>query len=78
MCCNIYFEVDYVDFVVWIDKGYFDLVIVNGFVMGVLCGLDGVFICGVMGNGMMNVGCVYFVAGICCFVVYYVVDESVV
>jgi 8-oxo-dGTP pyrophosphatase MutT (NUDIX family) len=63
LCRNTYFEVDYADFVAWIDKGYPDPAIANGFAMGALRGSDGAFICGVMGNGTTNAGRVYFAAG---------------
>ncbi|QRM30897.1 NUDIX hydrolase [Microvirga sp. VF16] len=63
LCRGTYFEVDYADFVAWIDKGYPDPAIANGFAMGALRGSDGAFICGVMGNGTTNAGRVYFPAG---------------
>jgi 8-oxo-dGTP pyrophosphatase MutT (NUDIX family) len=63
LCRNTYFEVDYADFVAWIDKGYPDPAIANGFPMGALRGSDGAYICGVMGNGTTNAGRVYFPAG---------------
>jgi hypothetical protein len=63
LCRNTYFEVDYADFVAWIDKGYPDPNIANGFAMGALRGSDGAFICGVMGSGTTNAGRVYFAAG---------------
>jgi 8-oxo-dGTP pyrophosphatase MutT (NUDIX family) len=63
LCRNTYFEVDYADFVAWIDKGYPDPAIANGFAMGALRGSDGAFICGVMGSGTTNAGRVYFAAG---------------
>jgi hypothetical protein len=63
LCRNTYFEVDYADFVAWIDKGYPDPVIANGFAMGALRGSDGFYICGVMGSGTTNAGRVYFAAG---------------
>jgi 8-oxo-dGTP pyrophosphatase MutT (NUDIX family) len=63
LCRNTYFEVDYADFVAWIDKGYPDPAIANGFAMGALRGSDGAYICGVMGNGTTNAGRVYFPAG---------------
>ncbi|MGF9756407.1 NUDIX hydrolase [Microvirga sp. 0TCS3.31] len=63
LCRNTYFEVDYADFVAWIDKGYPDPAIANGFAMGALRGSDGAYICGVMGNGTTNAGRVYFAAG---------------
>jgi 8-oxo-dGTP pyrophosphatase MutT (NUDIX family) len=63
LCRNTYFEADYADFVAWIDKGYPDPAIANGFAMGALRGSDGAYICGVMGNGTTNAGRVYFAAG---------------
>ena len=63
LCRNTYFEVDYADFVAWIDKGYPDPNIANGFAMGALRGADGAYICGVMGSGTTNAGRVYFPAG---------------
>jgi 8-oxo-dGTP pyrophosphatase MutT (NUDIX family) len=63
LCRNTYFEVDYADFVAWIDKGEPDPAIANGFAMGALRGSDGAYICGVMGSGTTNAGRVYFAAG---------------
>ncbi len=63
LCRNTYFETDYADFVAWIDKGYPDPEIANGFAMGALRGSDGAYICGVMGAGTTNAGRVYFAAG---------------
>ncbi|MBF9194620.1 NUDIX hydrolase [Microvirga terrestris] len=63
LCRNTYFEVDYADFVAWIDKGYPNPVIANGFAMGALRGSDGAYICAVMGSGTTNAGRVYFAAG---------------
>ncbi|WP_114942938.1 NUDIX hydrolase [Microvirga calopogonii] len=63
LCRNIYFEVDYADFLGWIDRDYPDPAIANGFAMGALRGSDGAFICGVMGDGTTNAGRVYFAAG---------------
>jgi 8-oxo-dGTP pyrophosphatase MutT (NUDIX family) len=63
ICRNTYFEVDYADFVAWIDKGYPDPDIANGFAMGALRGSDGAYICGVMGAGTTNAGRIYFPAG---------------
>ena len=62
-CRNTYFEVDYADFVAWIDAGYPDPTIANGFAMGALRGSDGAYICGVMVAGTANAGRVYFPAG---------------
>lgn len=63
LCRNTYFETDYADFVAWIDSGYPDKSIANGFAMGALRGSDGAFICGVMGSQTTNAGRVYFAAG---------------
>jgi 8-oxo-dGTP pyrophosphatase MutT (NUDIX family) len=63
LCRNTYFEASYADFVAWIDQGYPDPAIANGFAMGALRGSDGAYICGVMGQGTTNAGRVYFAAG---------------
>lgn len=63
LCRNIYFETNYADFVTWIDSGYPDRSIANGFAMGALRGSDGAYICGVMGEDTTNAGRVYFAAG---------------
>ncbi|PVE25383.1 hypothetical protein DC522_05650 [Microvirga sp. KLBC 81] len=63
LCRNTYFETNYADFVAWIDSGYPDRSIANGFAMGALRGSDGAFICGVMGVHTTNAGRVYFAAG---------------
>ncbi len=63
VCRNTYFEVDYADFLAWIDAGYPDPAIANGFAMGALRGSDGAFICGVMVEGTANAGRIYFPAG---------------
>ena len=63
LCRNTYFEVDYADFLAWIDKGYPDPAIANGFAMGALRGSDGAYICGVMAEGTANAGRIYFPAG---------------
>jgi 8-oxo-dGTP pyrophosphatase MutT (NUDIX family) len=63
LCRNTYFETNYADFVAWIDKGYPDPAIANGFAMGALRGTDGAYICGVMAAHTTNAGRVYFAAG---------------
>lgn len=63
LCRNTYFETNYADFIAWIDKGYPDRSVANGFAMGALRGCDGAFICGVMGADTANAGRVYFAAG---------------
>lgn len=62
-CSSIYFEVDYADLVAWIDMGYPDASVGNGFAMGALRGSDGAFICGIMADHTVNAGRVYFAAG---------------
>jgi hypothetical protein len=63
VCRSVYFEVDYADLVAWIDMGYPDPSVGNGFAMGALRGSDGAFICGVMADHTVNAGRVYFAAG---------------
>ncbi|WP_230531038.1 NUDIX hydrolase [Microvirga roseola] len=63
LCRNTYFETDYADFIAWIDSGYPDPTVANGFAMGALRGSDGAFICGVMAGQTVNSGRVYFAAG---------------
>lgn len=63
LCRNTYFETDFADFITWIDQGYPDRSIANGFAMGALRGSDGAFICGVMAGQTVNAGRIYFPAG---------------
>lgn len=63
LCRNTYFEVDYADFLGWIDSGYPDRSIANGFAMGAMRGSDGAYICGVMAAHTANAGRIYFAAG---------------
>jgi len=63
LCRNTYFEVNYDELVAWIDSGYPDESVANGFAMGALRGSDGAFICGVMAAHTANAGRVYFPAG---------------
>ena len=63
ICRNTYFEVDFADFIGWIDMGNPDPTIANGFAMGALRGSDGAYICGVMGGDTANAGRIYFPAG---------------
>jgi hypothetical protein len=58
-----YAEVDFRDFISWIDMGFPDDTIANGFAAGALMGSDGAFICGVMGKDTANAGRVYFASG---------------
>ena len=62
-CRNIYFETSYADFIAWIDRGYPDRSIANGFAMGALRGSDGAYLCGVMAAHTVNGGRIYFAAG---------------
>ncbi len=63
LCRNTYFETNYAEFVAWIDSGYPDRSIANGFAMGALRGSDGAYICGVMSAHTANAGRVYFAGG---------------
>jgi len=63
LCRNTYFEVDFADFIGWLDMRNPDPSVANGFAMGALRGSDGAFICGVMGRDTANAGRVYFPAG---------------
>ena len=63
LCRNVYFETNYADFVTWIDRGYPDRDIANGFAMGALRGSDGAYLCGVMAAHTVNAGRIYFAAG---------------
>jgi 8-oxo-dGTP pyrophosphatase MutT (NUDIX family) len=63
LCRNVYFETNYADFVTWIDRGYPDRSIANGFAMGALRGSDGAYLCGVMAAHTVNAGRIYFAAG---------------
>jgi 8-oxo-dGTP pyrophosphatase MutT (NUDIX family) len=62
-CRNVYFETSYADFIAWIDGGYPDRSIANGFAMGALRGSDGAYLCGVMSAHTVNAGRIYFAAG---------------
>jgi 8-oxo-dGTP pyrophosphatase MutT (NUDIX family) len=62
-CRMIYSEVDFKDFLAWLDLGQPDETIVNGFAAGALQGSDGAFICGVMAEHTANAGRIYFAAG---------------
>jgi len=63
LCRNTYFETNYAELVAWIDSGYPDRSIANGFAMGALRGSDGAYICGVMSAHTANAGRVYFAGG---------------
>lgn len=63
LCRNTYFETNYAELVAWIDNGYPDESIANGFAMGALRGSDGAYICGVMSAHTANAGRVYFAGG---------------
>jgi len=63
LCRNIYFETNYDGLLAWLDSGYPDRTIANGFAMGALRGTDGAFICGVMSAHTANAGRVYFAGG---------------
>lgn len=63
LCRSTYFETSYDGLVAWLDNGFPDRSIANGFAMGALRGTDGAFICGVMGAHTANAGRVYFAGG---------------
>lgn len=63
LCRNTYFETNYAELVAWIDNGYPDRSIANGFAMGALRGSDGAYLCGVMSAQTANAGRVYFAGG---------------
>lgn len=58
-----FFEVNYAAFLAWIDLGFPDRSVANGFAMGALQGADGAFVLGVMAANTANAGQVYFPAG---------------
>ncbi|WP_112662523.1 NUDIX hydrolase [Microvirga flavescens] len=62
-CRMVYSEMDYSDFVGWLDLPDRDTGVANGFAVGALQGSDGGFICGVMADHTANAGRVYFAAG---------------
>ena len=62
-CRMIYSEVDFKDFLGWLDLGQPDGTIANGFAAGAPQGSDGAFICGVMAEHTVNAGRIYFAAG---------------
>lgn len=55
--------VDYRDFLAWIDLGFPDPTVANGFAMGALRSACGAYVLGVMGRRTANAGKVYFAAG---------------
>jgi 8-oxo-dGTP pyrophosphatase MutT (NUDIX family) len=58
-----YFETDFASFLAWRDWGFPDASVFNGFGMGALCGADGAFVLGEMGQHTSNAGRIYFPSG---------------
>jgi 8-oxo-dGTP pyrophosphatase MutT (NUDIX family) len=58
-----FFPVRYKSFLAWIDLGFPDRAVANGFAMGALRGSDGPFVLGEMGPRTANAGKVYFASG---------------
>ncbi len=58
-----FFPVRYRSFLAWIDLGFPDRTVANGFAMGALQGSDGPFVLGEMGPRTANAGKVYFASG---------------
>jgi hypothetical protein len=58
-----FFPVRYKSFLAWIDLGFPDRTVANGFAMGALRGSDGPFVLGEMGPRTANAGKVYFASG---------------
>ncbi|MFN3348346.1 NUDIX hydrolase [Pseudorhodoplanes sp.] len=58
-----YFETDFASFMAWRDFGFADDGVRNCFALGALQGSDGAFVMGVMSNGTMNAGKIYFPGG---------------
>jgi len=58
-----YFETDFASFLAWRDFGFADDCVRNCFALGALQGSDGAFVMGVMSQGTMNAGKIYFPGG---------------
>lgn len=63
VCRAVFCEVDYAALLAWMDLGFPDPTVANGFAMGALQGSDGAYILGVMAAHTANAGRVYFPAG---------------
>lgn len=58
-----YFETDFASFLAWRDWGFPDREVFNGFGMGALRAVDGVFVLGEMAQHTSNAGRIYFPSG---------------
>jgi len=58
-----YFETDFASLLAWIDWGFPDTTVFNGFGMGALRSVDGAFVLGEMSVETANAGRIYFPSG---------------
>jgi hypothetical protein len=58
-----YFETDFASFLAWLDWGFPDGCVFNGFGMGALRSADGAFVLGEMADHTANAGRIYFASG---------------
>ncbi|MDB5655454.1 MAG: hypothetical protein JWQ94_3067 [Tardiphaga sp.] len=58
-----YFETDFASLLAWIDWGFPDTSVFNGFGMGALRGSDGAYVLGEMSPSTANAGRIYFPSG---------------